>query len=128
MHILEHAQEGDGVSRDPAEAGPNNTMSSFKWETEEVNAIVVKEEALSAVEAGKRVLEFIKRRHVIEVLSAEDYSRLRGLQEYLTIVQEKKKDSIKTKKRSRSDNDSEKSADTEPERKKKRRRPRSDIT
>ena len=48
-----------------------------------MNAEVIKEEPLSAVDAGKRVRDFLRRRHVTELLSTEDYSRLYGLQEAL---------------------------------------------
>ena len=91
-----------------------------------MNAEVIKEEPLSAVDAGKRVRDFLRRRHVTELLSTEDYSRLYGLQEALL---ESEKEPSKKRKRSRAKTEPEISTDTavEPDRKKRRRR-RSDVT
>ena len=52
-------------------------------EEEGFTAEVLREEPLSAEETKARVGEFLKKRYVVEQLSAEDYSRLCGLQEAL---------------------------------------------
>ena len=102
---------------------------SSGWSSEQVNAEVIKEEPLSAVDAGKRVRDFLRRRHVTELLSTEDYSRLYGLQEALLEQEESEKEPSKKRKRSRAKTEPEISTDTavEPDRKKRRRR-RSDVT
>ena len=56
---------------------------SLNFESDEVAAHVLKENALSVADAEKQVGQFLKKRHVIECLSAEDYSRLYGLREAL---------------------------------------------
>ena len=100
---------------------------SYGWESEQVNAQVIKEEALSAVDAGNRVRDFLRRRHVTELLSTEDYSRLCGLQEALLEQEEgSEKETSKRRKKSSTETDSEISTDVESNRRKRRRR--SDVT
>ena len=96
---------------------------SFNWEIDQVRAQVLSEETLSATDAGKRVRDFLNRRHVTELLSADDYSRLCGLHEALQELQEGKREPRKKKKRSHSETEA---AEDEPDRKKRRRR--SDVT
>ena len=101
---------------------------SSGWEGERVNAKVIKEEVLSAADAGKRVRDFLKRRHVTELLSTDDFSRLHALQESLLEQENRKKETPKKRKRSRSETEPEISTEAvvEPDRKKRRRR--SDVT
>ena len=91
-----------------------------------MKAEVVQEEALSAVEAGKRVRDFLKRRQVQQLLPAETYSSLQGLQEALLEKEKKKKTSNKKKQQSRAESESESADVSEPDRKK--RRQCSDVT
>lgn len=83
---------------------------------EQVVAEVLKEKALSITDVKKRVREFLKRRHIAERLSAEDYSRLYGLQEAL--VEEERQRRPKQK---RSDISKTEVEVAEPDRKRRRR-------
>ena len=56
---------------------------SVSLKGEGTEAQVLREEFLSVEETEKQVREFLKKRHVMEGLSTEDYSRLCGLQEAL---------------------------------------------
>lgn len=66
---------------------------SLDLEGQQVVAQVLREKSLSTKDVEGRVREFLKRRHVAEHLSAEDYSRLYGLQEALAELERTKQKS-----------------------------------
>lgn len=85
-----------------------------------MNAQVVKERQISNEDATKNIGEFLKKRHVSEGLSAENYLRLYGLQ--AALVEEASREKKKRKqKRNRSSSETE-TDPKEPDRKKRRRR------
>lgn len=94
---------------------------SLSIENEHIVAQVVKKRPLSITEAGKNVRDFLKLGYVAEQLSAEDYTRLSGLQEVL-LLRETKKRKHKRTSSSEMEPDTVEPDNAEPDRKKRRRR------
>lgn len=63
---------------------------SLHLDGQQVAAQVLKERSISIKDVEGRVRQFLKKRHVAEHLSAEDYSRLYGLQEALAELERTK--------------------------------------